>query len=58
MGFFKNQGDCVSFVVHQATKACVFEQVAIGPRAFRDKYGIGRFGLFATLRCIHQRAGG
>ena len=43
-GVFKNQGDCVSFVVHQATKACV--------------YGGGRFDLFATLRCIHQRAGG
>ena len=46
---FKNQGDCIRFVIHQATKACVSERAAIG---------IGRFGLFATLRCIHQRAGG
>jgi hypothetical protein len=53
---FKSQGDCVSFVVHQAIKACVFEREAIGHRAFRDKYGIGRFGLFAMLRCIHLRA--
>ena len=57
-GTFRNQGDCISFVVHQAVKACVFERTAIGRRAFRDKYGIGRFDLFAMLRCIHQGAGG
>jgi hypothetical protein len=45
-GVFKNQGDCVSFVVHQAVKACVFERAGMGRRAF------------AMLRCIHQRAGG
>jgi hypothetical protein len=55
---FKNQGDCVSFVVHQAIKACVFEREAIGRRAFRENYGKGRFDLFSMLRCIHQRVGG
>jgi streptogramin lyase len=55
---FKNQGDCVSFVVRQAVKACVFEREAIGHRAFREKYGAGRFELFAMLRCIHRRVGG
>ena len=57
-GAFKNQGDCVSFVVHQAIKACVFEREAIGRGAFREKYGIGRFDLFSMLRCIHRRVDG
>jgi hypothetical protein len=39
-----------------AIKACIFERVAIGSRAFREKYGVGRFHLFAMLRCIHLRA--
>jgi hypothetical protein len=55
---FRNQGDCISFVVHQAIKACVFEREAIGRRAFREKYGKGRFDLFSMLRCIHRRADG
>ena len=57
-GVFRNQGDCISYLVHEATKACIFERVAIGPRAFRDKYGVGRFELFAVLHCIQQRVGG
>ena len=55
---FKNQGECVSFVVHGATKACLFERVAIGRRAFREKYGMGRFDLFAFLSCVRQRVDG
>jgi hypothetical protein len=57
-GVFKNQGDCVSFVVHEAIKACVFEREAIGRRAFREKYGEGRFDPFSMLRCIHRRVDG
>jgi hypothetical protein len=57
-GIFKNQGDCVSFVVHQAIKTCVSERGAIGRRAFRQKYGAGRFDLFAMLRCIARRVDG
>jgi hypothetical protein len=54
-GVFKNQGHCIGFVFHQATKACVVERVAIGRRAFREKYGRGQFDLFAFLACIRQR---
>jgi hypothetical protein len=57
-GVFKNQGDCVSYVLYQAIRACVSERAAIGQRAFRQKYGIGRFDLFAMLRCVHQGADG
>ena len=55
---FKNQGDCVSFVVHKAIKACVSEREAIGRRAFREKYGKGWFDFFSMLRCIHRRVDG
>ena len=54
-GVFKNQGDCVSFVVHRAVRACVFEREAHGRRAFREKYGKGRFDPFAFLSCVKQR---
>jgi hypothetical protein len=54
-GTFRNQGDCIAFVVHQATKSCVFERVAVGQRAFREKYGDGRFDLVAFLRCVNAR---
>ena len=57
-GVFKNQGDCIGFVVRQATKECVFERTAIGRRAFREKHGGGRFDLFAMPRCVQLRAGG
>ena len=52
---FKNQGKCVAFVIHQAVRACVFEREAHGRRAFREKYGKGRFDLFAFLSCVKRR---
>ena len=57
-GRFKNQGECVAFVIHQAVRACVFEREAHGRRAFREKYGKGRFDLFAFLSCVEQRVDG
>ena len=55
---FKSPGTCLAFVIHQATKACVSERDAIGGRAFRQKYGAGRFDLFAMLRCIARGVDG
>jgi hypothetical protein len=57
-GEFKNQGDCVRFGVHQAIKACITERAAIGRDPFRQKYGIGRFDLFAFLSCVKQGVDG
>ena len=51
-GVFKNEGDCVSFVRHHARLACIFERVAHGVRAFRDKYGMAYQGLDAIERCV------
>lgn len=43
---------------HRARQACLFERAARGRRAFRAKYGRGRFHLHAMRRCIRQRIGG
>jgi hypothetical protein len=56
-GVFKNQGDCVSFVRHQARQACIFERVAHGVAAFRAKYGRGPHQRHAMRRCVRQRTG-
>ena len=53
-GVFKNQGDCVRSVRHHARLACIFERVAHGVRAFRDKYGIAYQGLDAMERCVQS----
>jgi hypothetical protein len=54
---FGNQGQCVSFVRHQARQACLFERVAHGIVAFRAKYGIGPQHQLATWACVHGRIG-
>jgi hypothetical protein len=56
-GVFENQGDCVSFVRHQAHQACIFERVAHGVAAFRVKYGIGPQQQLAMWACVHRRIG-
>ena len=56
-GVFRNQGECVVFVVDHAARACTFERVAHGEAAFRAKYGVGPRHLFAMLVCIHRRIG-
>ena len=56
-GIFKNQGDCVGFVTHQAHQACIFERVAHGIVAFRAKYGRPRDSDYAMRRCIRLRIG-
>ena len=54
-GIFKNQGDCVSFVRHQARQECVFIRAAQGRPAFRAQYGRGIHKRYAMRRCIRQR---
>lgn len=44
---FRNQGGCVTFVLRQGVQACLAERKAIGPAAFRERYGTP--GL---LRCV------
>lgn len=44
---FRNQGHCMAFVLHQAVQACQAEREALGPEAFREKYGI-----LGVLRCV------
>jgi hypothetical protein len=56
-GVFSNQGDCISFVRHQARQACIFERVAHGVAAFRAKYGIGPQHRLAMRACVHGRIG-
>lgn len=56
-GVFTNQGDCVSFVRHQARQACIVERLAHGVAAFRAKYGAGPYKLHAMRGCIRQRTG-
>jgi hypothetical protein len=56
-GLFKSQGDCVSFVRHQARQACTFERAAHGVVAFRAKYGIGPQHQLAMWACVHGRIG-
>jgi hypothetical protein len=56
-GVFRNQGECVVFVVDHAARACTFERVAHGEAAFRANHGIGPRHLFATLGCVHRIIG-
>ncbi len=51
---FKNQGQCVAFVVKQALQNCLAERAKIGPVAFRNKYGLGRYHVLAMRRCVNQ----
>jgi hypothetical protein len=53
---FKNQGQCVVFVVKQARQGCVAERGRIGRTAFRAKYGLGRYHLLALRRCVNAAA--
>ena len=52
---FQNQGDCVSFVRHQARQECVFIRTAHGRAAFRAQYGSGAYKLHAMRGCIRAR---
>jgi hypothetical protein len=54
---FKNQGQCIRFVRHQARQACRNERAAIGRAAFRAKYGNGEQRRHAMRRCTRQRLG-
>jgi hypothetical protein len=56
-GVFKNQGDCVSFVRHQARQECIFIRAAHGQPAFRAWYGGGVHKRHAMRRCVRQRSG-
>jgi 6-phosphogluconolactonase len=51
---FKNQGQCVAFVVKQARQNCVAERAKIGLQAFRNKYGLGRYHVLALRRCVNR----
>jgi hypothetical protein len=51
---FKNQGQCVAFVVKQARQKCLTERAKIGLLAFRNKYGLGRYHVRALRRSINQ----
>jgi 6-phosphogluconolactonase len=51
---FKNQGQCVAFVVKQARQSCLAERAKIGLVAFRNKYGLGPYHLRALRRCVNQ----
>jgi DNA-binding beta-propeller fold protein YncE len=51
---FKNQGQCVAFVVKQAPQKCLTERAKIGLLAFRHKYGRGPDHVRAMRRCINQ----
>jgi hypothetical protein len=51
---FKDQGQCVAFVVKQARQKCLTERAKIGLLAFREKYGLGRYHVRALRRCINQ----
>lgn len=53
-GMFKNQGQCVAFVVKQARQSCLAERAKIGLAAFRNKYGLGRYHVRAMRRCVNQ----
>jgi hypothetical protein len=54
-GVFKNQGDCVRFVRHQARQECTFIRAANGRPAFRAEYGSGVHKRHAMRRCIRER---
>ncbi len=51
---FKNRGRCVAFVVKEARQRCLTERARIGLLTFRDKYGVGRYHVFALRRCVNQ----
>jgi hypothetical protein len=51
---FKNQGQCVAFVVKQARQKCLTERAKIGLLAFRDEYGLGPHHVRAMRRCVNQ----
>ncbi len=51
---FKNQGQCVAFVVKQARQKCLAERAKIGLVAFRNKYGLGRYHVLALRRCVNR----
>ena len=51
---FKNQGQCVAFVVTQARQACLAERAKIGLWAFRNKYGLGPYHVLAMRRCLNR----
>ena len=56
-GIFNNQGDCVSFVRHQARQECIFIRARHGAAAFRAWYGSGVHKRHAMRRCVRQRSG-
>ena len=56
-GTFKNQGDCVSFVRHQARQECIFIRARHGAAAFRAWFGIGVAKLHPMRSCVRQRSG-
>jgi hypothetical protein len=53
---FSNQGDCVSFVTHQARQECLFIRAAHGQPAFRAQYGTPVTEQHAMRRCVRQRS--
>ena len=53
---FKNQGQCIAFVQHQARAACQAQRSRIGRAAFRARYGQGRWHLHAMRRCVQLRS--
>jgi hypothetical protein len=57
-GVFKNQGDCVSFVVHQARQECIFIRARHGRPAFRTFFGAGVEKRHAMRRCVEARSTG
>jgi hypothetical protein len=54
---FKNQGQCIRFVKHQARQDCRGERNAIGRHASREKYGKGKHHRRAMRRCVKQAIG-
>jgi hypothetical protein len=56
-GVFKNQGQCIRSVRHQARQKCIVERAAIGRPAFRSNYGKGPHKRHAMRGCIKQGIG-
>jgi hypothetical protein len=54
---FSSHAACNAFVLERARQACIFERVAHGIVAFRDKYGIGPQHQLAMWACVHGRIG-
>lgn len=55
---FKNQGDCVRFVRHQARQQCIFIRARHGQPAFQRFFGAGVQKRHAMRRCIQARSAG